>query len=343
MMFVRRMLAAAAILFAATSVVRCDAYLLAESDQTGDCFHVTLDMKLTGEIRVRKGDDAIKLKLTANASHDFQERVRPPTPTACPKRMARVYETAKAGIHVNNDASERTLRPERRLVVAQRDKQRLLVYSPAEVYAGRGGNAAISSTRWSCPACWLARRWPWRHMEGAQRRGPGSVPLRGPDGADPDRQAGRGQGRRRDLLDHGTSSGIDQGAMVKMTINATGKFDLNSKRVVELNWTQKDDRDQGPVARPHRGGDDDAGPQADRPAGVAVPGGADVGAGRHAAGHAGASWSFCDPRALLVPLWPGVADRVADRRPRRAAADGRGDFVAQSTVTPWTQEEKAST
>ena len=47
---------------------------------------------------------------------------------------------------------------------------------------------------------------------------------------------------------NGVSNGIDQGAMVKMTVTAAGKFDLKSKRLTELDWKQNDDREQGPVS-----------------------------------------------------------------------------------------------
>jgi hypothetical protein len=46
----------------------------------------------------------------------------------------------------------------------------------------------------------------------------------------------------------GTAEGIELGAPVKLTIAATGAFDLTAKRVVALSWKQKDDREQGPVA-----------------------------------------------------------------------------------------------
>ena len=191
--------AAAAVLFAAASAARCQTYLLAEAGQAGDCFHVTLDMKLAGEIRVRKGDDAAKLKLAASAVHEYPERVLAGA-DGLAQKAARVYDTAKATIHVNGDASERTLRPERRLVVAQRDKDQLLVYSTGgALHAGRTGTGrTTTSTRWRCRACCRARRsrsaTPGRCPNAVAQA---AVQLRGPDRADADRQAGGGQRRRR--------------------------------------------------------------------------------------------------------------------------------------------------
>ena len=202
-MFARRVFAAAAVLLAAASAVRCETYLLAEPAQAGDCFHVTIDMKLTGEIRVRKGDDAVKLKLAANASHDFHERILTAGADGLAQKTARVYDTAKATIRVNDDASERTLRPERRLVVAQRDKQQLLVYSTGGGFTQEELEVAhdhFDTLVAAGPAAGQGGRGR-RHVEDPERRRPGGLPLRGPHRADADRQAGRGQGRRRGLLD----------------------------------------------------------------------------------------------------------------------------------------------
>jgi len=46
----------------------------------------------------------------------------------------------------------------------------------------------------------------------------------------------------------GTAEGIDLGALVKIEVKATGRFDLKEKRLVALEWTEKDDRGQGPVS-----------------------------------------------------------------------------------------------
>ena len=44
---------------------------------------------------------------------------------------------------------------------------------------------------------------------------------------------------------NGKAAGIDLGAMVKVDVQASGRFDLTAKRLVALEWVQKDERDQG--------------------------------------------------------------------------------------------------
>src|SRR5262249_53649060 len=46
----------------------------------------------------------------------------------------------------------------------------------------------------------------------------------------------------------GTTTGIDTGALVTAKIEATGRYDQKAKRVVSLEWKQKDERGQGPAS-----------------------------------------------------------------------------------------------
>src|SRR5262245_22916892 len=46
----------------------------------------------------------------------------------------------------------------------------------------------------------------------------------------------------------GNAEGIDLGAQVKMTVEATMQFDLKAHHIVLLEWTQQDNREQGPAS-----------------------------------------------------------------------------------------------
>jgi hypothetical protein len=46
----------------------------------------------------------------------------------------------------------------------------------------------------------------------------------------------------------GTAAGVENGAQVKMSVEAQGAFDLKKKQLTKLTWKQKDDRDLGPVS-----------------------------------------------------------------------------------------------
>jgi hypothetical protein len=46
----------------------------------------------------------------------------------------------------------------------------------------------------------------------------------------------------------GSAKGIENGAMANLTINALVSYDLAKKRIVAIEWKQKDSRDQGPAS-----------------------------------------------------------------------------------------------
>jgi len=342
-MFARRVFATAAVLLAAAPAVRCQTYQLAEAVQAGDCFHITLDMKLTGEIRVRKDDGVAKLDLKADASHVFQERALTTGGDGLATKAARVYDAAKAVIRINNDASERTLRPDRRLVVAQRDKERLLVYSPnggftqeelelahdhLDTLALPGllpGKAVAVGDTWKLPN---AAAQALCNYEGLTEQ-----TLTGKLEAVKDGEAVFSVG--------GTSNGIDQGAMVKMTIAATGRFDLQAKRVTSLEWTQKEDRDQGPVSP--ASAVEATTKLVRKPVGqpeclsntalVSVPDGAPT--------SQMVQLEYADPGRRFSFLYDRdwqITSQTDAHVVLRLMEDG--DFVAQATVTPWTPAEK---
>src|SRR5262249_53070927 len=113
-----------------TSTGRAQTVSLVENVRAGDCFRVHIDMSLNGELRVSREGKPAALKLEASATHEFPERILSVGTDGIPEKSARVYETAKAGISINNDPSQRTLRPERRLMVAQRRNGQFLLYCP---------------------------------------------------------------------------------------------------------------------------------------------------------------------------------------------------------------------
>jgi hypothetical protein len=248
-MFARRVFVAAAILLAAASAASCQTYLLTETVQAGDCFHVALDMKLAGDIHVLKGDAATKLKVTATGSHEYPERVLA-VGDGIAQKTARVYETAKAVVTVNGDATERTLRPERRLVVAQRDKEQLLIYSSGgaftqeelELVHDHFDTLALSGL---LPGKAVAVGDTWKIRNGVAEA------VCNFEGVTEQTLTGKLESVKDDIAVFsisGTSNGIDQGAMVKMVVKAEGKFDLKSKRLTALEWKQNDEREQGPVS-----------------------------------------------------------------------------------------------
>ena len=58
----------------AVTAVQAEPVPLVETVQPGDCFRITLAMKLGGEMKIQKNGEAANLKLEAAANHAFTER-----------------------------------------------------------------------------------------------------------------------------------------------------------------------------------------------------------------------------------------------------------------------------
>jgi hypothetical protein len=341
-MFARQGFMAAAVLLIAASATPCQNYLLTETVQAGDCFHVSLDMKLAGDIHVRKGDTSTNLKVTATGSHEYPERVLS-IADGLAQKTARLYETAKAIVTISGEASERTLRPERRLVVAQRDKEQLLVYSTGgaftqeelELAHDHFDTLALSGL---LPGKAVAVGDTWKITNAVAEA------VCNFEGVTEQTLTGKLESVKDDIADFsisGTSNGIDQGAMVKMVVKAAGKFDLKSKRLTALEWKQNDEREQGPVspASTVEATTTVVRKVIDQPVSltdvalVSVPAEAPpaalVGLDCH---DAKGRFSFLYNREWQITSQTNdhVILRLMDN----------GDFVAQATVTPWTPAEK---
>jgi hypothetical protein len=245
-----RVLGAVVFLLAAVPAGRAETYNLAEAVKAGDCFQLRLDMKLTGELRVFKAGTTVPFKLGATGRHAFPERVLAVGTGGAVEKTARVYETAEAVIRVGDDRSERTLRPERRLVVAQRQKDQALVYSPAgaltrgelDLTAGHFDTLALPGV---LPGKAVAVGDTWKVPSGVAQA------LCNFEGLTEHTLTGKLEGVRDRVATFsltGTAAGIDLGAVVKLTVQATGRFDLPSRRLVALDWRQKDERGQGPAS-----------------------------------------------------------------------------------------------
>jgi hypothetical protein len=207
-------------------------------------------MKLNGEMRIRKPDGAASLPLKASGGHAYSERVLALGAAGLPEKSARVYENAKASITVDKDASERTLRDDRHLVVAQRVKDQLVVYCPTGTFlreeldltAGHFDTLAVTGL---LPGKAVAVGDTWDVPNAVAQA------VCNFEGLTEQKLTGKLESVKDQLATFsvtGTANGIDSGALAKLKIEATGTFDLAAKRLVTLEWKQKDERDQGPVS-----------------------------------------------------------------------------------------------
>jgi hypothetical protein len=319
-------------------------YPLSESLQAGDCFRIHLDMTLSGAMRVNKEGRAVSLKLEATATHEFPERILNVASDGLPEKTARVYEKAKAVISVDKDPSERALRTERRLFVAQRSKDRLVLYSPAspltreelelisehfDTLALPGllpGRAVSMGETWKVPNAIVQALC---NFEGLTEQ---DLVCKLEEVKD---QVAR-------VSVKGSATGIDLGALTKLSIDATYQYRLDSKRLTRLEWKQKDERDQGPAS-----------PATSVQTTIALT---RTAVEQPAALSDVALVSVPETTEPPMPLTQleyrdakGRFDMLYGREWQTVGQGSdhvvmrlldRGDFVAQVTITPWTKAEK---
>jgi hypothetical protein len=139
----------------------------------------------------------------------------------------------------------------------------------------------------------------------------------------------------------GTATGIDTGSLVKVQIEAKGKLDTKSHRVVSLEWIQKDEREQGPASPAmtaetkisvHREAIEQPGSLSN----IAL---VSVGPGL-VVPEALLQIDYRDPkgRYALLHSREWHISSVTDEHVVMRLMD-KGDFVAQVTITPWTKAE----
>jgi hypothetical protein len=300
-------------------------------------------MNLSGELHVKKDGKPTPLKLEARAAHEFVERVLS-VADGIPEKCARVYEQARATITVEKETSERTLRPERRLFVAQRHKEQSLVYSPA----GSLLREEVELTSEHFPVIGVMGLLPGKEVtvgETWKVTNPVAETLCNFEGLTEQSlvcklEEVKDQVARVSVS--GSATGIDLGALTKLTIEATYQYDLASHRLTRLEWKQKDERDQGPaspatsvqastvltrtaIEQPESLSDVSL---------VSVPDGFEPPPPMTQIEYREAKGRF---DLVYGREWQMVG-QIEEHTVLRMM--DRGDFVAQVTITPWTHAEK---
>jgi hypothetical protein len=316
---------------------------LAEDVKTGDCFQIQIDMKLSGEMRIRKDDKTVPLKLEAVANHEYPERILA-VADGVVQKTARVYETAKAANTVGSERVERTLRPDRRLFVAQRYKEQGLVYSPA----GALTREELDLTAEQFDSSAVTGLLPGKEVKvGDTWKVPANVvqALCNFEGLTEHTLTGKLESVADDTATFhltGTANGIDLGASAKLKIDAVGRFDLKAKRLVSLEWKQNDERDQGPASPVttvettttlKRQAIEQPSALSDV-ALVSVPAEQEPPAPL-------LQLDYRDPQGRYSFLYPRqwhITSQTKEHLVMRYME--RGDFVAQATITPWKKAEK---
>lgn len=225
---------------------------LSENALTGSFYRVKLSMTLKGQTKVQQDGKFVNQPLSAKADHEYAERVldvkklEPGVVVA--EKAARVYQKAQAIITLDGKASERTFRPDRRWLVAQRRNHTTITYCPD----GSLSRDEIDLTEHFNTLA-LTGLLPGKEVKVGEswKINPGVVQtLCGLEALDKNAitcELTAVKGNVATAAIKGTANGIELGSTVKVDVDGQFEFDLQSKCLTSLIWNQKDERDQGPA------------------------------------------------------------------------------------------------
>jgi hypothetical protein len=331
--------AAVLVLAAVASPVSAQPVTLAETPRPGDTARYTLDLKLGGQLVLTEAGGKQPVRLDATARHRFAEKTLA-VADGLPAKSARFYDEATAGATVGGEKADRTLPADRKLVIAVRNPDGVFGYCPAGPVTREELDLVTEHFDPHCLAGLL----------------PGKATAVGDTWrvADPAAQAAglldaltknELQGKlvsvengKAAFAVTGTLEGVENGAKVTLTVDASGTFDVSAGRITDLVWKQADDRAAGPVTpaakveatitvRREFGGGVPAELSAEALA--ALPAAPPATAGRLRQPGPRGQYELVHPREWHVT---GMTDTHLVLR----LLDG-GEFVAQATVTPWTK------
>ncbi|HYT92804.1 MAG TPA: hypothetical protein VEL76_29070, partial [Gemmataceae bacterium] len=239
---------------AVTAAAQAQTYPLKADPLVGAHAEVKIAMTLTGEMKVQQEGkegklEVIALKESATAEHAYVERILQAGADGTADRSARYYKTARVVIAVGDGKSERSLREDRRFLIAQRIKDAVVTYCPV----GTLTREELQLTE-HFDTLAVAGLLPGRAVavgETWKLANPVAQALCHFDGLTAQELVGKLEQVKDDVATitvNGTAAGIDLGATVAVTVTASARFDLKAKRLTGLEWKQSDERKQGPAS-----------------------------------------------------------------------------------------------
>jgi hypothetical protein len=237
------------VLILASSISAQDKVLLQNSHKSGDGWHLALDMKLTGKIKLRDGEKVTSLDLKAGARHEFEERVLAVS-TGKPISVGRYYTTAKADITLQEKPIAKSLRSDRRFQAAQLGDSGTVTYSPVgpltdEELELTGEHFDVLAIHGVLPNKEVTVGETWEvPMTVAQA-------LAGVDAVISAKLQCKFDKVERGyavLTVSGEMEGINKGATLKASMAAGLVYSLEGKHFTGCTWRYRENKDQGPVS-----------------------------------------------------------------------------------------------
>ena len=222
---------------------------LTETPKPGDASRYVIELNVTGHLIVMQEGKKQEIKLDAKARHAFSEKALA-VADGMPARSARHYDEASASVAIGSDKEAHVLPAGRKLVLAARTAEGPFCFCPAGPVTRE--ELDLVSEHFD-PHC-LAGLLPGKVVGVGDTWAVGNVAAQTAclfDGLIKNALTGKLTDVKDGIATFtitGTTEGIEKGAKIGLTINATGKFHVASNRVIELVWKQSDEREQGPAS-----------------------------------------------------------------------------------------------
>lgn len=243
-----KLTAVLAITLVTANSVAAQTYQLSEDNLVGQYFRVELNMKLSGEMKLRQGEKTLTYKQAADAKHAFLERILEMKQGVAAK-SARVYQTAHAAISSGDAKSERRFRPDRTFLVCQRVDEQPFAFCPKGALNREEVELTEHFDVLSLPGLLPGKKVKiGESWEVSNLAVQSLCYLDGLTNHDLKCTLEAVKGDVADVAVVGTINGIDVGAAAKITVKARYQYDLKVGRITDLTWTQNDERQQGPAS-----------------------------------------------------------------------------------------------
>jgi hypothetical protein len=221
---------------------------LSEKSTLGDRAGYAIDLELKGNLYVTLDNGKQSIPLEARARHKFSERTMTMT-DGLPTTSARHYTEATASVTLANDKSQRTLGDDRRLIIALRQRDGRICFSPAGPLTR--DELELVSDHFN-PQC-LPGLLPGKVVNIGETWTLTPAVTQIACLFDVTLKTNL-TGKLTEVKDgiaafaiEGTAEGVETGAKVVLTVSAVGTFDVNAGRITSLTWKQRDEREQGAV------------------------------------------------------------------------------------------------
>lgn len=223
---------------------------LGEQLKPADHFSYELALKLDGTMKVDRNGKTQSLPMSGEAGIKFVERVESPDAAGAAGKVVRYYTEAKATNSFGGETSKRELSAERRLTVAVRAATETVHVCPAGPFTRDeldlvGDHFDTLALPLLLPGKELKAGEAWAVADPAcqhacQFDGLAKNSLKGTLSGVKDGVA--------TFAISGTAEGVEMAAGVKVSVNATGTFDVATNRITGLVWEQSDEREAGPAS-----------------------------------------------------------------------------------------------